>query len=242
MSSVEVGRPYGVWPTIGFSFLIVAVYFLAVFLAYVIFAVVEMVNNPDISEKELLGLLTSSGNYMIYGSILASFVALLTTLLACHIVKNYSLTEYLKLYLPDKKLFAQWTGVYLLFFLTADIIFRLVGESGGEEFINQTMSLTDNHLMVWLMIVIVAPVFEEVLFRGFMLEGLRYSRLGNVGAILITSALWALVHTQYSWFIILWVFFLGILLGYARIRSNSLYLVIFLHSFNNLLSTLLVSI
>jgi len=242
VSAVEVGRPYGVWPTLGFSFLIVIVYLLGIFLAYVSFAIVEMMANPSIAEKELVNLLTTSGDYMIYATIVASFMSLLTTVFVCHRAQNYSLTEYLKLYFPHSRTFVQWFGLFLVFFFLADVVFRMTGETGGEDFINQTMSLTDNRLMVWLLIVVIAPVFEEVFFRGLLLEGLRYSKLGNIGAVMITSLLWALVHTQYNWFIVFWVFLFGILLGYARIRSNSLYLVIILHAVNNLLSTLQVSV
>jgi len=41
-------------------------------------------------------------------------------------------------------------------------------------------------------------LFEELFFRGFLFRGLSSSFMGPVGAVLVTSALWALIHTQYD--------------------------------------------
>ncbi len=47
---------------------------------------------------------------------------------------------------------------------------------------------------------IAAPVFEEFVIRGFLFRGWSESFLGPIGAILLTSAVWAMDHTQYDWF------------------------------------------
>jgi uncharacterized protein len=80
-------------------------------------------------------------------------------------------------------------------------------------------------------LLVVAPVLEEVAFRGFWFEGLRRSRLGEVGAIVLGSLVWASVHLQYDWFYVGHVFVVGLLLGAARAMTRSLVTPIVMHAF-----------
>jgi len=61
-----------------------------------------------------------------------------------------------------------------------------------------------------------------------------------MGAILLTAALWALLHaTQYNIWELLVIFGLGIAFGVVRWKTNSLYASLGMHSLWNLLSTVL---
>lgn len=90
---------------------------------------------------------------------------------------------------------------------------------------------------VWLafvLAVVAAPVSEELLFRGFLYGGLAQSRIGPVGAIAVTSALWALVHIQYAWPILVQIFVYGAVFGVARWRTGSLWPSLVAHALINL--------
>lgn len=77
---------------------------------------------------------------------------------------------------------------------------------------------------------IAAPVFEEFLFRGFLLPSLtRY--LSVWGAILVSSLLFAIAHLSLSE--VLPLFALGIVLGMVYTRSRNLLASILLHSLWN---------
>lgn len=78
------------------------------------------------------------------------------------------------------------------------------------------------------------PVMEELAFRGFMFRGWSESFLGPIGAILLTSALFAIWHTQYGWLERLWVFLVGLVLCFFRWRSNSTWLTVVAHSAVNI--------
>ena len=54
------------------------------------------------------------------------------------------------------------------------------------------------------------------------------------GAILLSSLVWTALHLQYDWFFFGEVFSIGLLLGYLRYRSHSIWLTIILHGLNNL--------
>jgi CAAX protease family protein len=80
---------------------------------------------------------------------------------------------------------------------------------------------------------IAGPMLEEFVFRGFMFRGWSQSFLGPIGAIVLTSAVWAVNHTQYDWFGRLDIFVVGLVLGHLRWRSNSTWLTVILHSAMN---------
>ncbi len=77
---------------------------------------------------------------------------------------------------------------------------------------------------------IAAPIVEEFVVRGFMFRGWSQSFLGPTGAIVLTSALWAINHTQYDWYGQLNVFVDGLALGYLRWSGNSTWLAVIAHS------------
>jgi uncharacterized protein len=81
---------------------------------------------------------------------------------------------------------------------------------------------------------IAAPVVEEFVIRGFMFRGWSQSFLGPVGCIVLTSALWGMMHTHYHWFGRLCIFVTGLALGYFRWRDNSTWLTVMVHSAMNI--------
>jgi membrane protease YdiL (CAAX protease family) len=81
---------------------------------------------------------------------------------------------------------------------------------------------------------IAGPIMEEFIVRGFMFRGWSQSFLGPIGAVTLTAAVWALTHTQYDWFGRLWIFVMGLAIGYFRWRSNSTWLAVMSHSAMNM--------
>jgi len=94
---------------------------------------------------------------------------------------------------------------------------------------------------LWLAIIVAAPFSEEILFRGFFFAGLRHARVGPVLAIVLPSVLWAVVHLQYGLGEIGFIFVFGLALGALRMKTNSLWPPILVHSLSNLLSTVEVA-
>ena len=82
---------------------------------------------------------------------------------------------------------------------------------------------------------VLAPVQEELFFRGFLYRGLSAS-IGAWPTIALTSAVWSVVHLQYEWFFIAEIFLLGIAFGWLRMRSGSTILTMFLHGSMNTLA------
>src|SRR6185295_20301158 len=84
-----------------------------------------------------------------------------------------------------------------------------------------------------LAIIVVAPVGEEIAFRGFLYRGLvrpGYEKL----TIVVIAIAWALLHIQYDWLGMGQIFAAGLLLGWVRWASASTTLTIFMHVLINL--------
>jgi membrane protease YdiL (CAAX protease family) len=79
-----------------------------------------------------------------------------------------------------------------------------------------------------LAIVVVAPVGEEIAFRGFLYRGLvRPGR--EMLAIVVISIAWALLHIQYDWLGMAQIFAAGLILGWFRWATGSTTLTIIMH-------------
>jgi membrane protease YdiL (CAAX protease family) len=78
--------------------------------------------------------------------------------------------------------------------------------------------------------IIASPVYEELLIRGFLYHGFAASRLGPTGAVVVTSAVWAVVHMQYDWFVRSKLFCIGLLFGAIRQRGGSTATTTILHA------------
>ena len=76
------------------------------------------------------------------------------------------------------------------------------------------------------------------MFRGFLLEGFRRSRLGPAGAVLLTSLIWTVLHAQYGLYELTHIFLLGIILGAARLSTGSVKVPMALHAVVNLIATI----
>ncbi len=83
--------------------------------------------------------------------------------------------------------------------------------------------------------VLLAPVMEETLFRGIILESVR-SRFGTLRAIMISAAVFGLIHIIPQQ--VINAFLVGIVLGFIYVRTQSLVSVIILHAINNALAYL----
>ena len=88
-------------------------------------------------------------------------------------------------------------------------------------------------LWLWFAIVVLTPLGEEILFRGFLFRGWLQSPRDVWPVIVITSVLWALIHVQYDWYVIGQIFIFGLLLGWMRWATGSTILTILLHALIN---------
>jgi membrane protease YdiL (CAAX protease family) len=84
----------------------------------------------------------------------------------------------------------------------------------------------------FLKVAVVAPIIEELIFRGLILQGFRRNYNGFV-AVVMSALLFALFHLNPWQFPA--TFVLGLILGWLMLRTNNILLAILGHSINNAL-------
>lgn len=106
------------------------------------------------------------------------------------------------------------------------------------ELFNKIFENDFGFLGAFMKVVIIAPVVEELIFRGVIMHGLmrNYSK---TTAIFFSGLLFALFHLNPWQFPA--TFVLGILLGWIMIRTKNIGLAIFGHAINNLLVLLSIT-
>jgi len=112
-----------------------------------------------------------------------------------------------------------------------------------ESFLQVEAMLTpDNPLSLFLLIVtivILAPIGEELLFRGFLQKYLENTWGDVTRAILFSSLFFAAIHFNPYWMI--QIYFLGVLLGFLAWRTQSVFPCIVFHIIINGASLLFTS-
>jgi membrane protease YdiL (CAAX protease family) len=222
------------WPTIGFGVAIFAVYFVAQSLVTVIFAIRQWAANPELDPFASIMSLSTNGLLISMATIASAIVGVGFIILFIKFRKGITIAEYLGLKTLNKK-----TALILL----AVVVGLILLSSGLNQFMQKPQDAgftVDAYktsvwpASLWIATVIFAPAFEESFFRGFVFVGLKQSRIGPVGAIVLTALAWALLHIQYDLYGMVTILVLGIVFGIVRLRTGSLWSTLFLHSLWNL--------
>jgi uncharacterized protein len=118
-----------------------------------------------------------------------------------------------------------------------DLLSKATGHEVTAGFMGDIMKSVISDGVLWLAVLafaVVAPLTEELLARGFLYRGWSESFLRVPGAIVLSSLVWTAMHVQYDLFFLGEVFSIGLVLGYVRYRSQSIWLTTLLHGLNNL--------
>ena len=164
--------------------------------------------------------------------------ALLVLWLAIRLARR-SFAGYLALRPPAARDILLALAASLALLMTLDGIAVLAGYPVSPDFVLNSVRTARDSGTLWLLLLgfcVAAPVSEEFIFRGFVYRGWSATALGPWGAILLSSALFALIHLQYEWFYLAGIFAIGSLFGYMRYRLRSTWTTVIAHGFYNLVA------
>jgi len=154
--------------------------------------------------------------------------------------RGASITEYLGLRKLSLKTLLVMVLITLAVIAAVDGLSLLLDDPVETNFDTMMYNTSGWPVLFWLAVVVFAPLSEEVLFRGFLFQGLRYSRFGAAGAIVVTSLIWAGLHVQYNLYLMGIIFGMGLVLGYVRLKTESLWSTLFIHGVYNLAAVLAI--
>ena len=114
---------------------------------------------------------------------------------------------------------------YVVIIIHNLILMALKIDTQGAEILELLNSLESP---VWFFLVgaVLAPIVEEMFFRGFLFQGFR-QKYGWITAALVSSAIFAAAHLDLV--ALIPTFILGCLLAYVYHRSNSVWPGVILH-------------
>lgn len=127
-------------------------------------------------------------------------------------------------------------GVYVLVIIN-NLIMMALGVVTQADVISDLLGEIDSPYLFAFVTAIVAPITEELFFRGFLFKGLR-EKYGWVNALMFSSIIFALFHGQLATLIP--TFLLGALFAYMFHRTESVYPGMLLHFAVNALGVLVL--
>jgi membrane protease YdiL (CAAX protease family) len=119
----------------------------------------------------------------------------------------------------------------IAFIIASDLLLVVSGRALVPSYqIEAYQSAKDAGWLIGLLlaVIIVAPIGEEIAFRGFLYRGLVHPGYEKITIVVIAIA-WALLHIQYDWLGMVQIFAAGLLLGWVRWASRSTTLTILMH-------------
>ncbi len=186
--------------------------------------------------------LTSDGYFIAQITFYSAILVLVALYLIIDLRKGVDFKTYIGLKWPG----IQAIGETLLIIIALIIIVSVADLEimGGQnaEFMKDVVQSNGSVVFIWFGFAIVAPVLEEVSFRGFFQSGLAHSRLGTHWAVILVSLVWALSHSQYTLGVKVYLLCFGLVLGYSRVRYHSIWPAIAGHVFNNLISMIVTTL
>ncbi len=235
-------QSWGAVATIVWGILILCGAFIIQSITVAAYIVVTKGAVPSNELSALASELKYDGRLLSWCTFAAGIASVLATIVIVQLKHGSKIASYLGLRFPSLRQLLVWLGVLIMFVAVSDGISVLLGKPTTPEYMVKTYASLQSPWILWVALLIAAPLSEELFFRGFLIRGLSASIVRWYGAVFVSSAIWAAIHLQYDLYTISNIFVLGCILGTARYKTGSTILTILLHSFTNLLATTEVAI
>ncbi len=228
--ATRVAERWGPWATLLWAFGAAAVWVVAQIAGAVLFLVWwQRVFERPVQLSEI----GSHGPAIAFAVLLATPFLLGFLYLATRLARA-DFAEYLALKWPS------WrdAAIALVVLVGLLVLAALADVSAGREIppfvLDSVRTARDSGMLPLLIIafVVLAPLQEEIMFRGFLYRGFCFG-FGPLPTVLLTAAAWSLLHAQYEWYFVTQIFVLGLYLGWVRWKSGSTLLAFMFHALIN---------
>jgi membrane protease YdiL (CAAX protease family) len=170
------------------------------------------------------------GPTAVWSGVIASFALLGMVLLW----KGPLMRQFLGLGGAHPVAFLRWAAIFALLVVGIEALGRFA-PAFRTDFMGEVLATTTRWWPLLLGVGVLQPLFEELLLRGVLLGSLRHVAEEHT-AIALSAGVFALMHLQYEWTVMLLIVPMGAVLGYARTRTGSIWVPVVLHVLNNSLS------
>lgn len=227
----------GFWATIGWTFLCILVAIgvqVAIGVIAVIAIVVQLPAGASSQRSELEAAVFEHVIPITVAAILAGALVISASVMLLAFWRSRDVIGYLGLGPFNRRHLLVSIGLLAVVILLQLLATRII-DIEVAEILTHLFKDPSWAPLLFVGIVITAPIYEELMFRGFMLRGLVDSGARPLTTILITSFAFTIVHTiQYGLVELSMIFVLGLLLGSVRYKTGSTTIAIMLHAIFNL--------
>lgn len=202
--------------------------------------------DPDLSALSLRealsdpGLLSAlqdhqtNGDAIAAASLWSGLAGFLATLLFVQLWKRDGWKAFLGFRMFRPRALFIWSGVFIALVAVIEVLANFI-PSFRSDYMNEVIGSAHSLPMLLFGVGVMPALFEETLLRGLFLGTMRHITDEHI-SVAVTAGVFTLMHMQYSAAILLLVLPMGVVLGYARTRSGSIWVPIILHMLNNVLS------
>ena len=191
----------------------------------------------DSTFKDAMNRNLFNGDLVALEALWSGLIGTIVILVSVFLWKRREASAFLGLRLPTIKQFGLWLGVFLLLAGALEVLMRSA-PAFQTDFMEKVLGSSTSTLLLVVGVGLMAPLFEEFLLRGLLFGTARHI-VDEHASVAITAGVFTVMHLQYDVLVMLLILPLGIVLGYARSRSGSLWVPFVLHALNNLASVLL---
>ena len=230
------------------------------FIVFVLFSITQLIVVSSIIENDVFQGIQTAWKMLAFGdamiteeqinavsyahlgliSSISSIVGIFVIVFFIYL-KHTDTSSYLPFSFPTLKTAFVFIGVAGILMVFSELMSHWKPNLFDDNFVIESYTKANNLTILYIGVVFLGPIFEEILFRGFLFKGLENSFLGGHGAVFVSAILFSMIHLQYGVSVILLILFpMAILLGYARLISKGVTLPILIHSINNLTACLVV--
>lgn len=177
----------------------------------------------------------STDGTIVSSSIIISWLLLTLLIMMIIRIKGGNIRQYLALNPFSWVTAVVMISILALFMLGSQVLTHWLDKT-PLDFVDPLYQSVDSVWLLVIAMVIVAPIYEEMVFRGLLWSGIREQfsmRRGTIIASVVTSVIFAVIHLQYGLYEVTTIVLLAFIFCYARIKSGSLLLPIMLHIINN---------
>ncbi|OEY68244.1 CPBP family intramembrane glutamic endopeptidase [Rheinheimera salexigens] len=86
---------------------------------------------------------------------------------------------------------------------------------------------------VFLSTVVLAPIAEELLFRGYIFRGFVNESFSDYTSAFLSTVIFVLFHYYYEFFFLFEIFIISSIIGFARVKTKSIVPCVVIHSAYN---------
>jgi membrane protease YdiL (CAAX protease family) len=210
--------------------------FLPQFILVFVFSIFLGIQQGEDLSTEVVGAWFSSVSTQLSISLVTPLILVPLLVKATNLTGWNNRLAFWAVYPITRKDIKKWISIGLIYCFFSLMLVELLNLP-TEQFMSDLKNASNSLpvlVLVLITICLVIPVMEELIFRGWLYSKIAESKLGHIGALIITSIIFTAIHTQYDNAVTLAsIFTFGLLLGFVRYKTSNISYTVAIHIIYN---------